>query len=490
METSRDVRYQVHRKGVWIVIAFGIVIVTAMAIADSKRIYFGLIAVPPLLLLGIVRPFIFPLGAYIFLVPFDSVISLTGSAGGATATKMLGILTILFLTLKGLYERKLKWPGGAAIIWVLFVGFGLLSVSWAIEPSYVIGRLPTALGLLLLYLVGSAYRAKESEFNACTWFLLLGGLMAALYAIHSYREGLFYGATVRGTLALEGQNTDPNLFAFSLIIPVAVCISHIIKQERKALKVILSVAMGIMLFGIIITGSRGGMLGIGAVVITYILSLRREITVWMLLAVIGVAILALTPVFVIERWEEAVETGGTGRLGIWTAGLKYLETNWIYGAGLNNFPNAYHESAWLTPVSEHSHRAAHNSYLSTAVELGIVGLFLLIVVILKHYKIMRPIKGRSDVSKIMLKASFWGTLVASTFLDTIWTKQFWLLWMLIMMHRNVVEFRVREYPHFPRVLSSWRFDSTPPVAMENPETVRRRIVTSSDMKHRPARHMQ
>ena len=133
-----------------------------------------------------------------------------------------------------------------------------------------------------------------------------------------------------------------------------------------------------------------------------------------------------------------LDSGGAGRSTIWYVGLKALEKYWAFGAGLSNFPIAYGEVAFLD-TSKGWYRGAHNIYIELLVEFGIAGFSLMILAIMKHYQIMRSRFVRYNSNSIMLKASFWAIMGSSFFLGTFWSKSFWLLWMLIIMNKNVVD---------------------------------------------------
>jgi hypothetical protein len=42
-----------------------------------------------------------------------------------------------------------------------------------------------------------------------------------------------------------------------------------------------------------------------------------------------------------------------------------------------------------------------------------------------------------DINAVILKAGFWSMLVSSFFLDTVWVKPFWLLWMMVTIYANM-----------------------------------------------------
>lgn len=454
MSTTPDSAHRgipVCKYGIWIIIAAGMVIVIGQAIVTEQGLYLGLLLIPALIYLSVEKPFIFPFGVYAFLLPFDQILAVTESGEGATVTKFLGIFTILILFFKGLQERKMKWPDNAALWWVLFIAYGAASFIWAFEPAHVMSRVPTAAGLLILYLVVSSFKITQHEFVILKWFILLGGCLSAVYAIYSYAVGFDYQSPTRATMALEASEDDPNNFAFSLLIPFAICIEMFLVQKRKMPKAALASVLGIILLSIILTGSRGGLLAVGIIIIVYLLGMKQRITITTIAIIAGILIVSVIPSFFLERWKEALETGGAGRTTIWHVGLEALSNFWIVGAGLNNFPGIYREFANFGPFSMGLGRGSHNIYLGILVELGIGGFFLLVWGMRKHYKAIGLRFAARGSTQVMLKAAFWGILVASFFLDTLWTKSFWLLWTMILMQKNISNMKAVDMKrvHYP-----------------------------------------
>jgi O-antigen ligase len=418
-----------------------IAIMTGLSIADGNLLYVGVIFIPLVIYLCIVKPFIFPFGAYVFLLPFDSILSVTGSVRGTTLTRLLGILTIIILLFKMAFEKKLKRPDSAALWWILFVIYGELSWFWALQPENVIGNLTTTVGLLALYLVAASYECQKSDFDILKQCILAGGFFAAVYLLYNFATGYDIGLNLRFTMQTGARSTDPNAFAFSLLIPTAVCMQMIMKNKTMVRKGLFIGILGVILFSIIITGSRGGFLGLAAIFITYLLQMKKKISYGTMLIILGISLLSFTPDFFIERWEDAVDTGGAGRTTIWYVGVKALKDYWALGAGLNNFPMAYNKFAFIDISRGFKgwDQEAHNIYLQYIVELGIIGFLLMVMALIKHYKTASKRFAEYKIDAIMLKASFWAVMVSSFFLGTLWHKSFWLLWILIVIQKNVVD---------------------------------------------------
>lgn len=422
---------------IWGGIAFFFVMVIALAIGNAKPVYLGLVLVPLLLYLSVARPFIFPLGAYAFFIPFDQLLSL-GEPGGMTLTKVLGVAIIPVLFLKGSMENRLRAPEPIMFLWVVLVLYGVISALWAIQPALAVGRIPTAVGLILVYVMAAIYKVRKSELDMLTWCILCGGILAAVLTIYNFRS---LGSAARATVQIGERTALLNQLAFDLLLPVSICLEKVLSNRQLMKKALFGLFLGIVIFAIIITGSRGALAGLGVLFIVYVLSAKKKLSIVSIILVIGIVVLIATPVFFLERLEESVEKGGAGRTTIWMNGLKALDRYWLTGAGLNNFPEAYREVAYFTPYSLGLGRASHNLYLGIFVEFGIAGFLLMLWGMAKHYRSIRPRFACADSSQVMLKAALLAMLVSSIFLDTFWYKSFWMLWMMIIMYKNVLFIR-------------------------------------------------
>ena len=436
----------------WMVIILLAATVTGIAITDKEWIYFVVVISPLIIYLCIHKPFIFPFGLYAFLIPFDNVLAVTGNAEGATLTKLLGILTILVLSLKGALENKLRKPDAAFFWWVLFILYGVLTVCWAINPGRVIGILPTSMGLILLYLVVGSYNFNEKEFETIKWCILSGGVAAALFTIYSYQTGQFYGVEQRSSVSFGERSVNPNALVVSLLLPISICMERFLRQESKLIiRCLYVVIISVIAFCVVLSGSRGGALSVGIIIIVYILFLKQRLTLGIILVVVGVVIFSLIPEFFVERFVGSIGGTGAGRTDIWYAGVLAIKKYWILGAGLKNFPEAYNEFAHYSPTFQGWNRDPHNVYIGIATDLGIVGTTLMVVAIRKHYKSLHARFDHYNINAVMLKAAFWAVLFSCIFGNYIWSKSFWLLWMMIIMNKNISDDKLKYQRSYNRM---------------------------------------
>lgn len=433
--TQEMKKSSIPKNAIWIVIGVFMAVIMAGAIAGTEWMYLIIVLCPFLIYLSLIKPFLFPFGLFVVLLPFDSILVLEG-AHGATLTKFLGVASILALLLSGIAEKKIKKPDKTVVWWGLFVVFGLLSVFWAIRPEMMYPRIPTALGLFLLYLLISSYKIREKDFDIVKKLIIYGGFAASIYATFLY---FFKGGSERVTLAAGEQQADPNQFAFSLLIPFALTINAALTERKKPIKVLDWLVLGILAYAILISGSRGVLLGTITIVLTLLFKKGSKHLLIPIMVILFI-IFQFLPGWFFERISQSTETGGAGRLDIWSAGLEALKNYWLsgyyglVGIGLDNYPTIFLKFGPNFNVRE---LAPHNIYLGAAVELGIIGFLIMIIAIYKHYVLITNKYYRYDRDSVFLKAAFFGLMISAFFLDVIWRKSFWLIWILIMMHNTV-----------------------------------------------------
>jgi O-antigen ligase len=163
-------------------------------------------------------------------------------------------------------------------------------------------------------------------------------------------------------------------------------------------------------------------------------------------AIVSLALLALPDFYdrLFARIETAQSGGGSGRLYVWQASLASLKEFGIVGAGLANFQSVYAQYAgeagrffakWVDN--------AHNIYLTTWVELGIVGLVLLLMALGSSLRaagrLGRTLGARFATSILPHQAACWSALTAAFFVGLLWRKSFWLVWIMLALALRAVK---------------------------------------------------
>jgi len=162
-------------------------------------------------------------------------------------------------------------------------------------------------------------------------------------------------------------------------------------------------------YALTLTHSRGGMLGLAAALAFFFKD--RVSKVVRLLAVAGaVAAFMLGLVGGGERGLSGKERSASERIDAWNDGIGMLKDHPLFGVGYGNF-------------TEHHIRTAHNSFVLCFAELGLVGYFLWLSLIVLSFqalnRIIQCVNSADDHARyaVLLRVSMVGFMVCAWFLS-------------------------------------------------------------------------
>lgn len=386
------------------------------------------------------------LGAYALLLPFDSITVITEGPSGPTVTRVIGAVAGAILLVTAVATGRLVRPPAAALWWTLFTIWGAVSTAWALDTDVVLGRVPTAAGLLLLYVVATSVKGSGKQVSAVCALAILGGMAAAAYATYTWGAGGSYGeVTGRASLIVAEREEDPNQFATSLLLPLALAAGGFAGVRHTLVRWGSLVGVLVIGIGLLLTMSRGTLIALAAMGGWYAYRAGVRRTTWIPFLVLGLGIWFMPPLF-FERLN--LESGVASRLDIWRVGLQAAWKYGLIGAGLSNFPLAFNQFAGYSTVFRGYSRGSHNVWLGTLVELGVVGLGLLAGGIVSHLRRLGrgPDAHHHHWALSAVESACIGVLVSGTFLDILWRKSFWLPWILLVQVANCTASGHREKP--------------------------------------------
>ncbi|MGY0652335.1 O-antigen ligase family protein [Luteimonas sp. A537] len=197
-----------------------------------------------------------------------------------------------------------------------------------------------------------------------TWVMVVFTASAALMAVHGVdQKSTGVGWTGMplvddGRIQYLGIFSDPNDLAmlFVICLPMAVYLAS--RGGLLGLRRMLWLGVaGLLLYGIYLTNSRGGMLAVAAMLGVF-LWVRRGLASALIVAAVGLVAMRLLPSRLNEL--DVAERSASGRVEAWYEGIQMFIGSPLYGVGTGNFTN-YH------------HLTAHNSLVLVLAENGIIG---------------------------------------------------------------------------------------------------------------------
>lgn len=392
------------------------------------------LAVLPLLLVAAVEGLRQPrwlVAAYAFVVPFGSALGIPGLGEVGTLSTLVGALAGA-----GLAARLLIHPSHVGDVdptlpaWWLFLGLAAVTVTWSVAPPTSVRSVLVLTALIALYSLAAFVPWTSRHRRRLELATVAGGLVVAGYGMALATTGaLALDDKLRFRVAGGGGagDADANVTAAALLLPLAVALGDLARDARPWVRVVAAGAAAMLAVTIVLTGSRGGLLSAGVVAVVLWLNgpNRRHLGVAVAVAVVagfvGGAAIATN-----ETTERIGERSLSGRTDIWIIGAREcLDVCWS-GAGIGAFPYVHERGLLRQPdVVSRDHRfQAHNVPLQAAVEVGVLGLALLLGALAitgrRLLRLPRSLRGPP-------LAAFAGVLVANLFLSNLDFKYFWLM---------------------------------------------------------------
>jgi hypothetical protein len=174
-----------------LLVVMAVAIVLGVSIAHENWIYLAVLGALPFVLLWPVQV---ALGVYALLLPFSDVDVL---GGGGTLAWFVGVAAAAILLGIGLVHKRVQRPAVAAVWWTLFICWALATALWCLDREALLHRLPTAISLLLFYLVVVSLRFRRKEISWVIAITILGGCLAAGFTAYQFHSGYFYHGTTQ-----------------------------------------------------------------------------------------------------------------------------------------------------------------------------------------------------------------------------------------------------------------------------------------------------
>jgi O-antigen ligase len=372
------------------------------------------------------------------------------------------------------YERQIKWIIKSPILIITLSLLAIMVVGlpfslWPGKGFTFITRdfLPT---LVLMVILATSLR-ERSDLEWFAFAHLLGAMLYAFIVFLSFDVGP-HGRL--GGLVYYDANDLAMLMVCTL--PFAIFFLRPGVPVWKRLIALLAVLLFVVM--IIRTGSRGGFLGMIAVM-SYILLRYKSIPVRLRLGAVAGGATLLLAVGSSNYWEMMATllnpkedynmTDETGRSAVWKRGIGYMFSHPVLGVGVRAFPQA--EGMLSETAKRYAERGrgikwsvAHNSFVEIGAELGIGGLVLFIsmlfIAMRDSARVGKGPRGSpasqtaiysaqtADDSAYaqMLIASFVGYIVCGSFVSAEYFSYLYVLLALVIGQQAVLRRRALKKP--------------------------------------------
>jgi O-antigen ligase len=388
---------------------------------------------------------------------------LPGLAGPALSfTKIAGLLLALAwlatLTTRGDARVDLmrEHPFVVGIL-VLFIAWAGLSATWAESPGgagEAVYRF--ALNAVLFLIVYTAIRTPDEVSNVLAAFVI-GATGAALYGFLASGGASPYGEATR----IEGLDQNANELASTLVAALVLAGGLGMATRSPLLRASAFGAAAFCMLGVFLTVSRAGLVSLGVAALAAVILSGR----WRPMAISAAIVVCIGTIgyFIAVAPPEARERvttaeGGTGREDLWAVAWRMVEDEPVHGIGAGNFqtvsihyliaPGALQRDDFI--VTEP--KVAHNVFLGTLAELGVVGLGLFLALIAALLALsLRAIRLFSQTDDVRMEilarahlVALFGFMASLFFASDEYKKQLWLLLSLSPVMLAIAQARLAE----------------------------------------------
>lgn len=329
-----------------------------------------------------IRPSSWIFAFYIMLMPVSTALA-DLFIGPSIMTICAGLYIIVSLFEIVFIYKRLEADHDLLPVYAYFL-FTMLSCLWNayFDADWYFGQFAVTTAIVFCITVTRTSEKEIKLFKIAMYLSILIAVISTLMNLPKPGKRLMIWIT---------SYMDPNDFACGLAIVVSLFLVELTNKKRIILNLICIACVGVI---ILMSGSRGGLLTLGCIVIVWLFNLKGPVRLKLLLALFAVAAIILFCAEngigpkVLARFSisRLIADGGAGRKQIWEAGIaKFLSSDplhVIFGYGHGSYTSAVRYVA----IGHGAPYIAHNMFINALLEGGLLGLGLMITCFAALYR--------------------------------------------------------------------------------------------------------
>lgn len=289
--------------------------------------------------------------------------------------------TLFAIAILGCFGRWATDPGWrwvktpVDIPLLLFVLWSVVALVTALDVSYSAREIKNELianGVMFVLAVSAVRR--EGALDVLAWAMSLAGLVMGAKALFEY--DLQWDVVIARGARTSSFTSDPIFLSSYLVLAIPVAFYLALATRKAAAKWSAWAIWGIQLLALVSTVTRAAWVAVALQFLVYgVLRSRRVLVVWAVVAATSAGIVISQPTF-----RQTITANGwfadSGRTAYWEKLLPRMADSPVsgFGYGQKTPDRAAPGVRSATPSIDSTH--AFNSFVQTALELGLVGLGL------------------------------------------------------------------------------------------------------------------
>ena len=297
--------------------------------------------------------------------------------------------------------------------WILMVVSSLKVWIWLSYEAWL-----AFMPVVFCYFLIRASVNSSRQLKGVIYLLIALNIFLAINGIVQHHTGIGLGNVTMRLDRIYGTGifNDPNDLGMTFVMAVPLLWLVMVRQSTWVIFRLLALTgLAVVLVALYYTNSRGAVIGLGAAMVCFsFLKYRTFAASLVAVALVGVIVVAAP-----SRGSEidAGESSAQSRIQSWAEGWAMLKYHPVTGVGFGQY-------------TEHHIKVAHNSFVHTFAELGLLGALCFVGMFYWYFKGLRLIpENNSDLASWRrgLIASAAGALTCGWFLSRQYVPLFYVL---------------------------------------------------------------
>ncbi len=344
----------------------------------------------------------------------------------------------------------LNKPIGIFLIACVFSVVGSISVAHAFSSLFT----KTLEWFIIYFLVLEVFQEKKYIHTAFVVFVFtaLSTCLDSLWQFHVTHRDIFLGHQIASDGRANAGFKHSNDLAGYLLFVIPFLMFYFLRDQKK--KIWKLILLGISLWSIVLTFSRGAWIGLLLGFLFSLMILLRKkwiaLTIWgVLIGLMGTLILSSSDLRHKMRLDQGEFLGSMlWRTGLWADTLRMIYERPFFGHGVNTYMQLSQQYRRKNSEgASYNPSYAHNCYLQIAAEAGTIGLiaFLGIIFILfnRSLRSLRSQRSTDDFG-VLLQGILVGIFcfLTHSFMDTNFYSLQLSAWFWVMTGIYVAGFKI------------------------------------------------
>lgn len=308
-------------------------------------------------------------------------------------------------------ERVFRWHPLMSLSIAVLIGHLASSMTAVDDPNRALDCTITLSKLIVVQFLAIQLVDTPKKVSLYLWANVLGMIWNTKTVLYLGLTGAGVTEDMRVDVGV-GQGGGANYLAmiFVMFLPILIMKFQNGSRRERTLSIML---LPLMTLCVVFTGSRSGFIGVGAVMLHQLFRSNRKVLGFVSIVVMAVVGYLFTPDSHWDRFQQGVGTedkrrdfAAQSRLLLWKAGMQMWRDYPILGVGPDNFTSlspqyagfyAGREAERYTPGVKKAGMVAHNTWVQTLAEGGIISAFPFLMMFFLVFYYLR--KSRRIVPK-------------------------------------------------------------------------------------------